>query len=115
MLRTKLRHLMTQEDIDNLLAQHENVVICCGRMGPMCLPVYAVMAELQAEYPHVQFRDLDFDSPAAAFIKDLPACASFKDLPYTVYFRKGGEVVKATSGIQTREQMTGVLDSVFAS
>ena len=30
-----------------VLAENENVMITCGRMGPMCLPVYDVMESLE--------------------------------------------------------------------
>ena len=55
-----------------VLEKNENVMICCGRMGPMCIPVYVDMEQLQSQYSHVTFQDLDFDDPAAYFIKILP-------------------------------------------
>ena len=76
-------------------------MVCCGRMGPMCIPVYGVMEELEDEYKHVAFRDMPFDSPEAAVIRGLPECSSFRGLPFTVYY-KNGKVVKATSSIQTQ-------------
>ncbi len=60
MLSTGLKHLETNEDIKNVLENHENVMICCGRMGPMCTPVYSAMQSLEPHYSHVVFRDLDF-------------------------------------------------------
>ena len=114
MLNTKLKHLETHEQIEELVKSNANVMICCGRMGPMCLPVYAIMEILQARYPHVQFRDMDFDIPVASFIRTLPQCSSFMGLPFTVYF-KNGEVVKATTSIQTEQQIAEILDGVFKS
>lgn len=112
MLDTSLKHLETEEDIKKVLTDNENVMICCGRMGPMCIPVYGIMKTLQAQYPHVAFRDLDFDSPQADFIKKLPECAGFMGLPFTVYF-KNGEVAAATTSIQTRDQVKKILDKEF--
>ncbi len=112
MLKTNLKHMEANEETQTLLKENDNVMICCGRMGPMCIPVYGVMEQLEGEYPHVAFRDMDFDIPAAAFIQNLPECASFMGLPFTVYFRKG-QVVKATTSIQNREQITAILDAVF--
>ena len=112
MLNTKLQRLETEEEINKLLKNNENVMICCGRMGHMCLPVYAIMEQLQVKYPHVQFRDQDFDIPAADFIKNLPECEFFMGLPFTVYF-KNGKVVFATTSIQSKKQVTEILDREF--
>ena len=112
MLDTDLKHIESREEIEELLKNNANVMICCGRMGPMCIPVYRAMEQLEAEYPHVAFRDMDFDIPAAGFIKNLPACAAFMGLPFTVYFKRGG-VVAATSSIQSAGQVRAILDEQF--
>ncbi|MBN2119804.1 MAG: thioredoxin [Candidatus Omnitrophica bacterium] len=112
MLNTNLKHIESREQIEELLKTNENVMICCGRMGQMCIPVFGIMQKLEVEYPHIQFRDMDFDIPAASFIRDLPECSFFMGLPFTVYF-KNGKVVKATSSIQNRKQITDILDEVF--
>jgi len=71
MLHTDLKRLETSEETREALENNENVVICCGRMGPMCTP------------------------------------------PFTVYF-KSSKVVAATTSIQTRGQITEILDRVFS-
>lgn len=112
MLDTNLKHVESREEIDELLKGSENVMICCGRMGPMCIPVYCIMENLELKYPHVQMRDMEFDIPAASFIRNLPECANFMGLPFTVYF-KNGKVVEATSSIQDERQITDILEEVF--
>lgn len=112
MLQTTLKHLETVEEFNELVTNNENVMICCGRMGPMCIPVYAIMESLKKEYPNVQFRDMDFDIPEASCIINLPACKGFMGLPFTVYF-KNGEIVKATSSIQTKKQVRDILRECF--
>ena len=114
MLDTNLKHLESGEEIEVLLRNNANVMICCGRMGPMCIPVYNIMEKLESKNPHVQMRDQDFDIPAASFIRDLPECVSFRGLPFTVYF-KNSKVVKATTSIQGEKQITDILDEVFTS
>ncbi len=114
MLSTNLKHLETEQEIKEVLENNENVMICCGRMGAMCIPVYRIMEELEKVYTHVAFRDLDFDIPAAVFIKTLPECKSFMGLPFTIYF-KNGKVVAATASIQTKVNVTGILDKVFCN
>ena len=112
MLHTDLKHLETDEQTQEALKNNENVVICCGRMGPMCTPVYALLSRFESQYPHVRFYDQEFDIPSAGFIKHLPECASFRGLPFTVYF-KNSKVVAATTSIQTRDQISKILDKAF--
>ena len=111
-LQTNLNHVVDSKEYEEALKENENVMISCGRMGPMCQPVYAIMDELKNVYPHVKFFDQDFDGPAASTIKGLPECASFMGLPFTVYFKEG-KPVKATSSIQTRDHVTEILDRQF--
>lgn len=111
-LQTNLEHLANAAEHSELLKNNENVMICCGRMGPMCLPVYGIMEELQEEYPNVTFRDMLFDNPEAAVIRNLPEAKGFMGLPFTIYY-KNGKVVSATSSIQNREQITEILDREF--
>ncbi len=111
-LSTNLEHIKTEEELKNLINNNENVMVCCGRMGPMCVPVYQAMEYLQGEYTDVVFRDMAFDTPDASYIRNLPECSNFMGLPFTVYF-KNGQVVKATSSIQSKDQIKEILDSVF--
>ena len=111
-LPTNLKHIATEDEFNEVLKNHENVMVCCGRMGPMCVPVYDIMEEIEDEYPHVEFRDMLFDNPHAHVIRNLPECRSFMGLPFTVYF-KNGKVVAATSSIQTKDQITEILDREF--
>ena len=112
MLDTSLKHLETEQEIKEVLENNENVLICCGRMGPMCVPVYGIMEKLEPIYPHVTFRDQDFDIPAADFIRKLPECRFFMGLPFNMYF-KNGKVLAATSSIQNKDQMIEILDREF--
>ncbi len=113
-LDTNLKHVTSSAELNKLITDNENVMVCCGRMGPMCVPVYAIMEELEksGEYDSVVFRDMLFDDPEAAVIRNLPECRSFRGLPFTVYY-KNGKVVKATSSVQSKEQVTSILKEVF--
>jgi len=113
MLQTNLEHIESEEQLKELIENNEKVAVCCGRMGPMCIPVYDIFEILQGDYPDIQFRDMDFDIPAAAIIKGLPECRGFGGLPFTVYYRNG-KVVKATSSVQTAKQVKSVIKDVFA-
>jgi thioredoxin 1 len=113
-LPTNLKHVVTEDEYNEILKNHENVMICCGRMGPMCVPVYDIMEELQEEYKHVEFRDMLFDNPHAHVIRNLPQCRGFMGLPFTIYY-KNGQVVAATSSIQSQEQITDILNREFGA
>ena len=112
MLITNLKHIMTADEHKKFIEENENVMICCGRMGPMCIPVYGAMEELENEYSNVTFADMEFDNPEAYVIRNAPECSGFMGLPFVVYYRNG-ELVKATSGIQSIDQIRGILDQTF--
>lgn len=114
MLNTNLRHIESAEEHNNFIKENDNVMICCGRMGPMCIPVYKVMELLEKDYLHVKFADVDFDGPASHLIRNAPECSNFMGLPFTVYY-KNGKIVKATSSIQTIEQIKAILDAEFGN
>jgi thioredoxin 1 len=111
-LLTRLKHIQSEADFNRAIEENENVMICCGRMGPMCLPVYSAMEILKEQYPHVEFYDMPFDHPDAHVISKLPECSSFMGLPFTVYFKKGS-VIKATTSIQTQDQVEAILKANF--
>ncbi|MBN2051178.1 MAG: thioredoxin [Spirochaetales bacterium] len=114
-LATGLKHVETEGELKDLVSKEENVMVCCGRMGPMCVPVYGAMEDLQdsGKYDHVAFRDMSFDTREADYIRNLPECAGFMGLPFTVYFRNG-KVAAATSSIQNKKQITAILDEHLA-
>lgn len=113
MLITNLEHVNTKEELQKLIEDNEKVAVCCGRMGPMCIPVYDIFEILQDEYPDVEFRDMDFDIPDAAVIRNLPECKKFNGLPFTVYYRNG-KVVKATSSIQSAKAIKEIIKEFFS-
>ena len=112
MLQTNLKHVESEAQYSEILQNNENVMICCGRMGPMCVPVYDAMEDLENEYPNVKFYDMEFDIPDAHVIRNLPECRGFMGLPFTVYY-KNGKVVTATTSIQNYEQIKEILEREF--
>ena len=113
MLYTNLKHIETAADHQKLISENENVMICCGRMGPMCIPVYGIMEDIEGEYTHVKFADMEFDSPKAHVIRNVPEVRGFMGIPFTMYY-KNGKLVKATSSIQSKAQVTSILEKEFA-
>ncbi|MDX9768738.1 MAG: thioredoxin family protein [Tenuifilaceae bacterium] len=109
LLQTAVHEIETAAELEKIINENENVMVCCGRMGPMCIPVYDVMEELEEERTNVKFYSMAFDSPEAGIIRNAPMCSSFMGLPFTVYY-KNGKMVKATTSIQNRKQITDILD-----
>lgn len=114
MLHTNLQEIETAADLEKLISENENVMVCCGRMGPMCIPVYDVMEELEEERTDVKFAVMSFDSPEAHVIRNAPECRGFMGLPFTMYY-KNGQVAQATSSIQNMDQVTAVLNEQFST
>jgi thioredoxin 1 len=113
MLQTNLEHVNTKEELQALIESNEKVAVCCGRMGPMCIPVYDIFEVFREKYPDIKFMDMDFDIPDAAVIRNLPECRTFRGLPFTIYYRNG-KVVKATSSLQDAKQVKDVIAEVFS-
>jgi len=112
MLQTNLNHIESENKFQQVLSDNENVMLCCGRMGPMCIPVYAAMKELEKTYDHISFWDMEFDIPVSQLIRKLPECNGFHVLPFVVYFNEG-KVVTATSGIQTKDEIIDIIKKEF--
>jgi thioredoxin 1 len=113
MLYTNLKHIETAADHQKFISENENVMICCGRMGPMCIPVYGIMEDIEDQYAHVKFADMEFDNPQSHVIRNVPEVRNFMGIPFTMYY-KNGKLVKATSSIQTKAQVTAILESEFS-
>jgi len=114
MLYTNLKHIETAVEHQKIISENENVMIILGRMGPMCIPVYGSMEELEEEgqYNHVKFYDMEFDLPDAYVIRNIPEVRGFMGIPFSVYY-KNGKVVKATSSIQSKQQVSTILNEYF--
>ena len=112
MLYTNLKHIETAADHQKLISENENVMICCGRMGPMCIPVYGIMEDIEDQYAHVKFADMEFDNPESHVIRNTPEVRGFMGIPFTMYY-KNGKLVKATSSIQSKTQVTAILEKEF--
>ncbi|MBT3242195.1 MAG: thioredoxin [Bacteroidetes bacterium] len=109
LLQTNLQEVETAAELDKMIKENDNVMVCCGRMGPMCIPVYDIMEELEDERSKVKFAVMAFDSPEAGIIRDAKECRSFMGLPFTMYY-KNGVVTAATSSIQNRSQVMSIID-----
>ena len=109
-LHTNLEHLNSRAEVEQAVKNNEKMVVVCGRMGPMCIPVYGIMEGLREKHPDIKFYDMLFDHPESDVIRNLPECRSFRGLPYTVYFRNG-KVVKATTSIQDAKQVKEIINA----
>ncbi len=114
MLYTNLKHIESAGEFARIIAENENVKIICGRMDPFSIPVYRIAEELEPEYAQVKFYDMEFDNPESEIIRNLPEVQNFSGFPLSIYY-KNGEVVHATAGIQTKDQVTTILEHQFAA
>ena len=112
-LNTNLEHIKSKEEHEDLINKNEKAVVVCGRMGPMCVPVYGIMEALREKHSDVVFTDMLFDIRDAEVIRDLPEAKKFRGLPFTIYYRNG-KVVKATSSIQSAKDVKSIISEVFA-
>lgn len=114
MLYTNLKHIDSASRQAEMIHENEHVVIICGRMGASCIPVYRAAEELEDDYPHVKFFDMEFDDPQSAVLRSLPEVKDFQQSPFVIYY-KNGLPVKASSGLQTKAQMIAVLELELSS
>lgn len=114
MLYTNLNHIENAAEYAQILSENENVMIICGRMGSLCIPVYRIAEELEGKYAHVKFYDMEYDHPQSYFFHDLPEVHDLEEIPFTIYY-KNGIAVKATAGIQNKTQVEAILDQEFAT
>ena len=114
MLYTNLKHIGSAVQLSQIISENNHVVVICGRMGAMSIPVYRIAEELEGLYSRVKFYDMEYDNPESAVILTLPEVCDFIEIPFTIYY-KNGNVVKAASGLQTKAQVTAILDQEFAS
>ena len=112
MLYTNLKHIETAVDHARIISENENVMVICGRMGPMCIPVYRIAEDIEREYQHVKFYDMEFDNPESYVIRNLSEVKGFTGISFIIYY-KNGTVVKATSSIQTKQQVVSILEQEF--
>ena len=113
-LQTNVHEVETTAELKKLINENENVMVSCGRMGPMCIPVYDIMEELEEELPNVKFAVMGFDTPEAGMIRNAPECRSFMGLPFNMYY-KNEQVVAATTSIQNRDQIMSIIEDKFGN
>ncbi|HZL08855.1 MAG TPA: thioredoxin family protein [Prolixibacteraceae bacterium] len=114
MLYTNLKHIETAAEHAKIINENENVMVICGRMGTTCIPVYRIAEELEVEYHNIKFYDMEFDNPESNVIRILPEVQDFMGIPFTIYY-KNGNLVKATSGIQSKDEVSAILDNEFTN
>ena len=114
MLYTNLEHIETADEFVKIIKENENVVVICGRMGPLCVPVYRVVEDLSREFTGAKFYDMEYDNPEFYFFHALPEVQDLDEIPFTILYRNG-EAVKSVAGMQTKIQLKEILAEEFAS
>ena len=114
MLYTNLEHIETAGDFIKIISENENVVVICGRMGPLCVPVYRLVEELDDEFGQVKFYDMEYDNPEFYFFHTLPEVQFLDEIPFTIFYRNG-EAVKSVAGLQSRAQLKEILTKAYST
>jgi len=83
--------------------------ICCGRNGPMCIPVYGIMEDLEGTYKHIKFADMEFDNPELQVIRNAPECRGFMD--YLLPSITKTEIGESDHEYSEWQQITTILDA----
>ena len=111
---TKLKLIESLEDFKETLSGNDKLVVSAGRWGPMCIPVYKAMEQLESadKYKNIQFQVVEFDTEAATPIKKAKECSTFMGLPFTVYYNMQ-KIVHATTSIQTKTQIEEICEKYF--
>jgi hypothetical protein len=112
MLYTNLEHIETAEEFSKIISRNEDVVVICGRMGPLCVPVYRVVEELDQEFTQIKFYDMEYDNPEFYFFHALPEVQLLEEIPFTVLYRNG-EAVKSVAGMQSKARLKEILNEVY--
>ncbi len=114
-LQSSLDEVQTKSEVENLINTNDKAIICCGRNGPMCLPVYGAFEVLKEKekYSDIKFAVMPFDVPGASIIRELPESRLFMGLPFTIYY-KNGKVVGATSSIQNVKSIKATINECFS-
>jgi thioredoxin 1 len=81
-------------------------------MGTQSIPVFQIAEELETQFPNVQFFDMEFDNPESHVIINLPEVQGQIGIPVVVYY-KNGSVLKATAGIQTKVEISGIIENLL--
>lgn len=112
MLYTNLEHIETAGDFEKIIRDNENVVVICGRMGPLCVPVYRAIEELGHEFQQIKFFDMEYDNPEFYFFHARPEVSNLEDIPFTTFYYRG-EAVKSVGGLQTKAQLNKFLNEAL--
>lgn len=112
MLYTNLKHIESASDYWQIIRMHTNLVICYGRMDLHSIAIYNIMEEVQAEYPHIAFYDLEFDNPEFEMVRTHYACNHKNDVPYVIYLQNA-TLIRITNGSQKKEDVTVILHELF--
>ena len=112
MLYTNLTHLETARDLGNMIRENEKVLVVCGRMDPLCVHVYRIVETLEKEFRDIKFCDMEFDNPESLVVRETPEIEFSSNVPFIVYYHYG-IVVTASSGLQTKMQITNNINELF--
>lgn len=110
MLYTNLRHIENVGDFENIIREHEYVVIICGRMDPTSVRLFSDAEEFSLMYRRIKFVDMEFDSPNIQVIIESLSNEKISRSPFAV-FLKNGRVVNVIREFTGKEQFREVVNT----
>ncbi len=113
MLYTNLKHIESANDYYHFIAEQENIVLICGSMDINSITIYRIVEEIEKDYQHVKFADIEFDNPEMLIVNKIIETHEFKDKPLLIYF-KNGELIHISSGIKTKEELKFSIEHTFS-
>ncbi|MCE1198901.1 MAG: hypothetical protein LWW85_08020 [Marinilabiliales bacterium] len=99
MLYTNLKHLEKRAEYRQILADHAQVVIVCGRMDHDSIPLYRWAEAAARTFRHICFCDMEADNPESLVLMDLEEMKGEMIVP-TVICLQEAKVLQIFRGVQ---------------
>jgi len=112
MLYTNLKHIESIKQLNDVIGNNNNVVMCYGRMNSDCIPVFNALEQLESELSDVQIYDIEYDNPEFEDFKQSTHSLTMTELPYLIFFQNG-EVREVFAGKKDENQLRTSIHSIY--
>ena len=112
MLYTNLNHIELSGQLQKVIENNENVVLCYGKMNYDCVPVFNALELLENEFSFIKMYDVEYDNPEFNDFKQSLQNLNLSQLPYVLLFKKG-KVHNAFSGTKNENQLREIFNAVY--
>jgi len=112
MLYTNLNHIESTSQLNSIIENNDNVVMCYGRMNHDCVAVFNALEMLENELPDVQIYDIEYDNPEFEDFKQSTRSLTMAELPYLILF-KNGVVQEVNTGKKDENQLRTLIQKTY--